>query len=252
MQRLVPNVSTQVSMKGRQARASSLDVAGFVRVSKPKPKTVMPMPPTFTHTLGRAASARRSFFHCARTSSRFGSELRNPDGRADMVQDDGRVREGVREFDELAELRVVEPGIEAESESIELREALPERGSDMRCGFGRSLMKRAHRSLVGRRSVTHATQAPPARLHLLVQDLGNAIAEREVGVRNDACGRPDMRRAVVRMGDPVRPTIISTSPTGRMASGPVLSPSGFVGLDIDGADDSLAARGDVSLKSSRR
>src|SRR5438105_6546374 len=46
------------------------------------------------------------------------------DRPADMVENDRRLREGARQIDKLAELREIHPGVEAETERVELREAL--------------------------------------------------------------------------------------------------------------------------------
>src|SRR5947207_9007050 len=46
------------------------------------------------------------------------------DRSADMVENDRRLREGARQIDKLAELREIHPGVEAETERVELGKAL--------------------------------------------------------------------------------------------------------------------------------
>src|SRR5947208_16363772 len=46
------------------------------------------------------------------------------DRSADMVEDDRRLREGARQIDKLAKLREIHPGVEAETERVELGKAL--------------------------------------------------------------------------------------------------------------------------------
>jgi hypothetical protein len=46
-----------------------------------------------------------------------------PDRAADMVEADRGLREGARQLDDIAELRMIDPGIEAEPERRQVREA---------------------------------------------------------------------------------------------------------------------------------
>ena len=89
--------------------------------------------------------------------------------------------------------------------------------------------------------MAHAAQAPVRCLELCLEDVGNAITKREVDVRDDARG--DLALATRRLdgltGEAHDPLDFADRSHG-FRSG--LSPSGFVGLDVDGADDPVATR----------
>src|SRR5205085_4024225 len=108
------------------------------------------------------------------------------DRSADMVENDRRLRKGARQIEKLAELREIHPGVEAEAERVELREALahlrveqePEGAVD----------RGAARRLVGvrRGDVADAAEAAATGEDHRLQYLLDLLAEHQIGVSDDA------------------------------------------------------------------
>ena len=103
---------------------------------------------------------------------------------SDVIQYDGRVRKRLREIGELRDLRVVEPGIERQSQRSQPREALaevrirhlPRRRPPQQAGV---------ELFVPRGDVPDAAEATGARRHMGVQYFLDLVAERQVRRADD-------------------------------------------------------------------
>src|SRR6185312_3110038 len=115
---------------------------------------------------------------------------------ADMVQDDGRVREGARQIDRVRQLRMVLPRLKAESQFAKLRKAFAE--------FGVAYLVRRHVAggeladrvaAVPGNAVADATEPPAADGYLRLQHVAHARAQGQVRVTDDPLG--NTARAVI-------------------------------------------------------
>ena len=108
----------------RAARRSRRRLAGASRI----PKIGMPMPPSLSTTFGHAATSAIDTRHSARTSSRrpaYGPMPSGPPRWSSTIGTSGMARPSV---DQLGELRVVHPGVEAEPGGAERGDAAAEVG----------------------------------------------------------------------------------------------------------------------------
>jgi len=83
----------------------------------------MPRPPSFTCTLGQAAELADTGAPVGEDGVALALVAAETDRAANMVQHDLRRRKGARQVDQVGELRMVHPGIEAQTKWRQLREA---------------------------------------------------------------------------------------------------------------------------------
>ena len=81
------------------------------------------MPPSLTTTFGHVASSVIERFHAGRILVALAGVGAVAEHAADMPHDDRGRRKGPRQVDHIGELRMIEPGVEAEPERAEPRQA---------------------------------------------------------------------------------------------------------------------------------
>ncbi len=107
-----------------------------------------------------------------------------------MVQDDGRLGEPPRQVGQFGDLRVIDPGIERQTQRRQLREAFTEGRIGHHVG-----RRRRQRCAGGRIGVPHrrkadAAKAPATSAQMRLEHGLDLAAQQQVGVADDAGGHP--------------------------------------------------------------
>ena len=104
---------------------------------------------------------------------------------ADVVEHHHRVGEGVGEIEELLELRVQQPAVEAQPQRRQLREAAPERGIEQQAGRRVGAGGLDAVRMPGR-AVAHALEAPAGHGDVRLERPARILAQAQVDVADDA------------------------------------------------------------------
>ncbi len=109
-----------------------------------------------------------------------------------MAHDDRRRREGTRQIDDIGELRMIEPGVKAEAERREPRQpsAKIRAGVEARLHVGAAVADGGAGVIAGR--MAHAAKAAAAGPQLRQQHRLDPVAERQIGIADDAGGDPGL------------------------------------------------------------
>jgi hypothetical protein len=106
--------------------------------------------------------------------------------RAEVIEHHGGLRHGTRQVSELSILMVVVPGVVAEAESAEHPHAPAEVLAGVEPLRGSAGNRERLRVRIARTRVPDAAEQTPSRRLVRAQDLLHCVAEREVGMRDDA------------------------------------------------------------------